>query len=146
MSTAKESPARIVRLCWLAVFDPDGFVRIEAEDSVTQNAQERSPEPRKIDLVRQGLWNSFIWTVSALLVGSLIGLGAVQFAAPKLVVGLLGGLGALVLLWAILGVRGWEIQSLRGQSLSERVNRWLYRFLSWVGTALLAAAAVMGTI
>lgn len=146
LSIEKDSPVQILRLCWLALFDPEEFSRLEKEDGQLQHAHGRGAEPRKIDLVREGLWQAFLLTFTALLFGSLLGLGVAQLAASKVAVGLLGGLGALILLWALLGVRGWEIQTIRGTSLSEKVNRWLYRSLSWVGTALLAAAAVIGAM
>ena len=45
--------------------------------------------------------------------------------------------GASLLLWATLFVRGFEIQTNAGVTLTERVNQWLYRFLYCVGTALI---------
>ena len=38
-------------------------------------------------------------------------------------------IGACLLLWGTLFVRGWEIQTYKGRSLTERVNQWLYRAL-----------------
>jgi len=53
--------------------------------------------------------------------------------------------GAGLLLSGTLFVRGWEIQSWSGVTLTERVNQWIYRFLYCTGTAVLIwslAAAV----
>jgi hypothetical protein len=55
-------------------------------------------------------------------------------------IGFLQIAGTGLLLWATLFVRGWEIQSWGGNTLGERVNRWLYRALSFVGTLILVFA------
>ncbi len=137
------SPSTVVgkiRLCWLAVFDPARFTRIESALG--------TPEPRKwdrrIDQVRSGLAAAFLSTVSAALVGGCVGLGVLSILPAEVGMSVLGGLGALLLLWAIVGVRGWNIQSVKGNTLSEQVNRWLYLSLSWAGTMLLSAAAILG--
>jgi hypothetical protein len=43
---------------------------------------------------------------------------------------------ATLILTATLAVLAWEIQSYVGQTLPEKVNRWLYRTLYVVGTYL----------
>ena len=45
-----------------------------------------------------------------------------------------------ILLGATLSILGWEIQSYKGRTLPERVNRWLYRSLYVLGTFLLVLA------
>ena len=55
-------------------------------------------------------------------------------APPHVVITAVQVLGAALLLWGTLFVRGWEIQSFAGVTLSERVNQWLYRFLYCAGT------------
>jgi hypothetical protein len=45
-----------------------------------------------------------------------------------------------VLLWATLFLRGWDIQSIGGVTLTERVNQWWFRAAYWVGTAALAVS------
>ena len=42
---------------------------------------------------------------------------------------------AILLLWGTLFVGGWDIQSWGGVTLTERVNRWLFRFMYCIGTA-----------
>jgi hypothetical protein len=48
--------------------------------------------------------------------------------------------GTCLLLWGTLFVRGWDIQSFGGVTLSERVNQWLYRSLYCTGTAALVSS------
>ena len=60
-------------------------------------------------------------------VGYLSGkaLGCVSSPTPTRLVPALQIVGATVLLWATLFVRGWDIQTLGGVTLTERVNRWI---------------------
>jgi hypothetical protein len=46
----------------------------------------------------------------------------------------------MVLLWATLALRGWEVQSYSNATLTERVNQWIFRFLCCIGTFLFVAA------
>jgi hypothetical protein len=43
----------------------------------------------------------------------------------------------LVLLWATIAVRGNEIETWGGVTLSERVNKWIFQGLYFVGTTFL---------
>jgi len=45
--------------------------------------------------------------------------------------------GTSLLLWGTLFIRGWEIQSYGGVTLTERVNQWIYRALYCAGTAVI---------
>lgn len=62
--------------------------------------------------------------------------------APNVAMDVEQGIGAAVLLWATLFVRGWDIQSMGAPTLPEQVNQWLYRGLAVLGTVL----AVWGTV
>jgi hypothetical protein len=42
----------------------------------------------------------------------------------------------MLLLWGTLFVRGWDIQTIGGVTLVERVNHWIYRTLYCLGTAV----------
>lgn len=44
--------------------------------------------------------------------------------------------GAGILMWATFAIRGWEIQSIDGNTLGERVNQWIFRTLFIIGTAV----------
>ncbi|ESY56607.1 hypothetical protein X744_06005 [Mesorhizobium sp. LNJC372A00] len=53
-------------------------------------------------------------------------------------------LGTAILLWATLALKGWEIQTWSGVTLTERVNLWWFRGLYWIGTVLVVMAAIWG--
>ena len=80
------------------------------------------------------------WLLTALAVASGLVVGCImqsQFgAASPRVVALLQLVGASIILAATLALLGWEIQSMKGNTLPERVNQWLFRFQYWVGTFL----------
>jgi len=40
-------------------------------------------------------------------------------------------------------VRGWDIQTISGVSLTERVNRWIYLLLYCLGTVVVVASLVV---
>lgn len=42
-----------------------------------------------------------------------------------------------VFLWAVLGLVGWEVQTLGGTSATERANAWTFRLLNCVGMGAL---------
>ena len=48
--------------------------------------------------------------------------------------------GAGLLLWGTLFVRGYDIQTYGGVTLTERVNQWVYRTMYCAGTALLVCS------
>jgi hypothetical protein len=52
-------------------------------------------------------------------------------------------IGALFLLWGTLFVRGWEIQTWTSVTPIEKVNRWLYRSLCCLGTAIIVFSLVL---
>ncbi len=60
-------------------------------------------------------------------------------ASPRCIV-LLQVVGASMLLWGTLFVRGWEIQTYKGKTLVERVNQWIYRALYCAGTVILVSS------
>ena len=70
-------------------------------------------------------------------------LGTVTRGAAAALAGGLQIFGATVLLGATLFVRGWDIQSWGGVTLTERVNRWIYRFLYCLGTAVIVASLAL---
>jgi hypothetical protein len=132
---------KAMRLCWLAMVDPTEFSRIEAEDSAKLETQPIPKGPR-ILRVREGLAEALVWSVSAVAVGFVFGvLGHWLFGESMLAVNIVGALGGAILLWATMAVRGWDVQTFSGSTLTERVNRWIFRALYWIGTALLVMAA-----
>ncbi len=136
--------------CCLLVFAPATFKALEDEDSARLTAldKEKTPEqiaeerePRHL-VVRRAFGFSFLVVVVAAIIGWVVGrlVGWIGYCALAWWIGFLQIAGTGLLLWGVLFVRGWEIQSWGGNTLGERVNRWLYRFLSFVGTLIVVAA------
>ena len=119
---------RAARQCFTAVFQPEKFELGEEE-------------AKRLETVRRALVKSAGVVFVAVLLGWLIGslLGDVFGCTTKGITNGLQIVGAGVLLWGTLFVRGWEIQSYGGETLPERVNRWLFRGLSFSGTAVFFA-------
>jgi hypothetical protein len=86
-----------------------------------------------------------LWVVCSIAAGYIGGrlLGAVSGQATGLLIRGLQAFGATILLWATLFVRGWDIQTIGGVTLTERVNRWIYRLLYCLGTAVIVASLVL---
>ncbi len=99
------------------------------DDQISQRIQEAV-------IIRRAFWFSCLWTSGALLLGYLIGLILKGFvgAASTSTATFVQAVSAGVVLIATLAVRGWEIQTFSGQTLSEKVNQWLMRTLFVSGT------------
>jgi cytochrome c biogenesis protein CcdA len=128
-----------LRLCVQLLVRPEEFKKAEREDQTARNNYTDPVEPpHRADTVRAAFFKSLLL---------VLGFSALGFAAGKLM-HVLGRcatpetstgaqvLGAALLLWGTLFVRGWEIQSFSGVQFTERVNQWLYRALYCLGTAV----------
>lgn len=128
-----------VCLCFLAVFRPERF---NAEEDIHNErlrvAPSGNPE-RRVYILRRALIGSLQLVLAS---------GAVGAALAKILFWALGTansstivnfqiVAALLLLWGTLAVRGWDIQTYNGETLTERVNQWIYRFLYCAGTVAL---------
>jgi hypothetical protein len=139
---------RASKFCFLLVFLPEKFKAMEEADNARQNAldEKKTPEQRERApqhlVVRRALGFSFLLVVFAALLGWFCGrlVGWFGYCALTWWIGFLQIAGTGLLLWAILFVRGWEIQTFAGKTLTERVNQWLYRALSFIGTWILVLA------
>ncbi len=108
--------------------------------------------PPTLKRVQRSLSRSLELVVLAVIVGGLTGGVLDWFFGPATGIGnqLLQWVGIGFLLWAALGVSGWEIQTPTGKTFVEKVNRWACQGLLLIGTFLLAAsvgwrtAAVLG--
>lgn len=142
----KVGPFRALLLCAFAAFCPTRLDGAELADEEARKRlpQPRPPEPPRAFKVRRGLWASLAWVLGSIAVGYLGGkaLGTVISPAPRLLTAL-QIFGATVLLWATLFVRGWDIQSWGGVTLTERVNRWIFRLLYCLGTAAIVASLAL---
>jgi hypothetical protein len=138
-----------VRLCLLLLVNPRRFLELETADRARRNTlptQERAPDAN-IQIVRRAFLLSFLLVVASGLVGAA---GAIVAAstvgcASSSVVTVLQVIGASLLLWGTLFIRGWEILSWSGVNYTERVNQWLYRFLYCAGTAVIVASLIWPT-
>lgn len=141
---ALRKPTRVsfwkgAKLCWLALTDPTAFAEVERADSKLLESQ---PVPDSdVRVIRQALSTALLLVIvsasSGFAVGWLIG----QAFGPSRVLSFsLQVAAAMILLWATLAVRGWEIQSYSNATLRERVNQWIYRSLCCVGTFLFVMA------
>jgi hypothetical protein len=136
----------------MLVFRPEKFEEMVKEENARAAAYERemSHEERqrviqheeeqkhkRYVVVRRALVQSALVVVGAVGLGWLIGsiLGDIFGCASAATLNGLQIGGAGVLLWGTVFVRGWDIQTIDGKSLTERVNQWIYRALAFIGTA-----------
>jgi hypothetical protein len=97
---------------------------------------ETNSEP-KIYAVRRAYGRAAAIAISAALAGSAVGLTVKYLIGPGAISALgTAAVGAAILLWATIALQGWSIQTFGGVTLTERVNRWWFWTLYWMGTAL----------
>ncbi|RUW85198.1 hypothetical protein [Mesorhizobium sp. M1E.F.Ca.ET.063.01.1.1] len=139
------SPWRILKLCWLAVFAPAHFEELERQDKIVLDSYKQPTPILGIQSVRQAFGYSAVWGASAAIVGALLGWATAWLLEPgSFALAFAASLGTGILLWATLALKGWDIQTWGGVSLTERVNRWWFRGLYWIGTMLVVMAAIWG--
>lgn len=144
MADTRPTPAnlrRVVYLCALGLFAPARLVaEQELDDAARRNFTDRPERPNSVYTVRRAFWGSLFLVLGSVIMGYSFGrVATVVLGGPSpTAIAVLQISGASVLLWATLFVRGWDIQTLSGVTLAERVNRWLYRFLYCLGTAVIA--------
>lgn len=126
---------KAIHLCILLLFRPEKFRALEEKDN---RAAKNNPVPRSLT-VRHAFISSGLLVLFFGGIGCGVGifLGIQLICAGPQVIGWLQVIGTCLLLWGTLFVRGWEIQSIDGITLTERVNQWLYRFLCCIGTAVI---------
>lgn len=143
----KISFVRGLQLCAFGAFCPQKLVEAERADEEIRKGFPQPPppaEPRAFK-VRRALWASFALVLCSIAAGYAGGkvLGAVSGEATVSLVGALQIVGATLLLWGTLFVRGWDIQSFGSVTLTERVNQWIYRCLYCLGTAAVVASLAL---
>lgn len=130
---------RAVYLCLLALLLPGKLIKAQEADETGRKGFPQSGAPREHSayLVRRALWSSLVLMLASAAVGYVLGqlIGILFGPVPRAVIMILQVSGAMVLLWATLFVRGWDIQTSGGVTLTERVNRWVYLALCCLGTA-----------
>lgn len=134
-----------VYLLVLLVFRPNKFVEEEEKDNELRkdSTNQLNKAPRAF-IVRQALISSFFLVLTSGLVGYLTGLIMIQvYPTPSSsLVTVIQVFGACTLLWGTLFVRGWDIQTYGGVTLTERANQWIYRFLYCLGTVVIVMSLV----
>jgi len=143
MADARPTPQalrQIVLLCLYGAFAPTRLAKLEAEDNDERNQfRGKASVPHRAFVVARALWTSLFLVVASILAGIVFGMASHwAFGIPsKALIAALQLVGAGLLLWGTLFVRGWEIQTYSGVTLTERVNQWLYRSLYCIGTTVL---------
>jgi len=99
----------------------------------------KGEDPSDVYLVRRAFYLSFAMIIFIVIIGTIIGWGlSLRFGNPKeMERNILQILGATFILHGTLFLRGWEIQSFQGDTLSEQMNRWIYRFQISFGTLII---------
>ncbi|MGA3983450.1 hypothetical protein ACI2TD_18080 [Ralstonia nicotianae] len=121
------------------LFFPSAFLAAENRNIAIANARSGSRDVAdRAALVRRAFWRSALLVAAAFGAGALFARGfesAGYGLIPRWQL-LLQAFSAAVLLWGTVFVRGWDIQTHGGASLTERANRTLYLALYVTGTAL----------
>lgn len=130
---------RRLYLVFIALVNPNKFNEEEVKDNKLRANLPEAKELSKIEKVRLALFTSLIIVMLAWLVGYMLGVVLQsQCGAPdSRTISFLQSLGAVILLLATIAVRGNEIATWDGVTLSERVNRWIFEALYFIGTTLL---------
>jgi hypothetical protein len=137
---------RALRLCGFGVIAPQKLVDAERADEEIRK-QFSQPPPREATAfkLKRAFWTSLFFVLCSIAIGYFSGkmLGAVIGPGAARLVASLQIVGGMLLLWATLFVRGWDIQSFGGVTLTERVNQWIYRSLYCLGTAIVVASLAL---
>lgn len=132
-----------VYLCLLGIFQPAKLVEEETSDKRARNNFSAPIEPEQnAFIIRRAFWTALLLVIGSGILGYFVGLlFGISFgcSTPKPIAAL-QIVGASMLLWGTVFVRGWQIQTLCGVTFCERVNQWIYRALYFVGTAVVVSS------
>lgn len=131
-----------VRLCLLLLCAPHRFIEAELQDAAARNNYTgHAEQEHRAFVVRKAFARSAALVAASAAVGYGSGLlTSAAACATSTTIAFLQVIGACLLLWGTLFVRGWEIQTSSGVQFTERVNKWLYRFLYCLGTAVVVCS------
>jgi hypothetical protein len=145
----KVNLVRATYLCLLAIFRPGKLVKEEQNDNEERKNFSQPPPPpeQRAFVVCRAFWCSLLLMIASVAIGYILGevIDKLLGSVPKTVIRSLQITGAMLLLWGTLFVRGWEIQSYGGVTLSERVNKWIYRALYCIGTTIIVCSLVLSS-
>jgi len=150
MSDTRPSKLRlryIIYICFLAIFRPSKLIEEENRDNNLRNNFSNQPNGAKLHrahIINRAFWSSLGLIVLFGFIGGLSGLLLeCKFGQPSRGLLLLFQVvGASLLLWGTLFIRGWEIQTFCGVTIVERINQWLYRVLYLIGTSIIICSLV----
>lgn len=150
MANTKATPAgpfRALKLVALLLFRPARFEELQAEDNAILNAVTSPKRTEPALVVRRAFFASLVLVLVSAAVGYGLGAGVSHWLGcfRAGLVAWLQIVGTSVLLWGTLFIRGWEIQTHGGITLTERVNQWIYRSLYCAGTAILVSSLAVAT-
>jgi hypothetical protein len=128
---------KAVQLCFILLFAPKRFLALQEQDNELLKARSKGQREPGVFVVRRAFFIAALLVAISGTVGYLAGIAIAtcSCSSPKYVMWL-QIIGACILLWGTLFVRGWEVQTYGGITLTERVNQWIYRTLYCVGTAV----------
>lgn len=132
-----------VRLCILLLFAPRKLINAQDMDAnARSNYTDHVKREHSAYVVRRAFLYSLLLVLLFGAIGYCVGLtlAAWRGCATSKQIAWLQVVGACLLLWGTLFVRGWEIGTFCGVTFTERVNQWLYRCLYCVGTAVLVCS------
>ena len=145
----KVSFVRATYLCLLAVFRPEKLVKEEEKDNEERKnfSPPLAPPEQRAFVIRRAFWSSLLLMIASTAIGYIVGqvIDKLLGSVPKILITSLQITGAMLLLGGTLFVRGWEIQSYGGVTLSERVNKWIYRALYCIGTTIIICSLVLSS-
>jgi hypothetical protein len=143
----KVSFVRAIYLCFLVIFLPAKLAKEEEKDEEDRKKlpQPVPPPEQRAFIIRRAFWTSLLLMIASAAIGYIGGqvINELLCSVPMIIITLFQITGALLLLWGTLFVRGWEIQSYGGVTLSERANKWIYRALYCIGTSVVICSLVL---
>lgn len=150
MANTKPTPMsffRAVHTVSLLLFKPKRFLEIQAENNALINSMASTAREDAALVLRRAFFSSFLLVLGSAGVGYSGGLvfGMAYGCVGASTIVWLQIVGTSVLLWGTLFIRGWDIQTIGGVSLTERANQWIYRCMYCVGTAVLVASVSVST-
>src|SRR5438552_16747765 len=98
-------------LVWLLLVRPKRFLELQAEDGKALNSATNPQKEEGALVVRRAFFRSFLLVLVSGAIGYVAGLGLgglIACASPNLI-SWLQVIGASLLLWGTLFIRGWEI-------------------------------------
>ncbi len=132
-----------IKAILLLVFWPSRFNRFAREYANAQPKKVKWQFPETpTQEVRKKLFSSFVEVLCAVAAGYVTGMVFMNRYGPAsdTHIQVLQYLGIAIILWATLAKGGWNIQTVEGESLPEKVDQWIYRVLYFVGSYFLVVS------